>query len=154
MAVFDNPGVSHSERCRHFCSQLLPNSETGGGGQASSLPTRFTVGLGKAALFLHPFHCWARKGSPPTTRFTVGLEERRPGGRLPTYPPWYPGCIYPGICLLPRCYLRSVTSPGRATVLTMDPVCARPDVRIYTFDTGVEKERPLPGGKRAPSPQK
>ena len=34
-------------------------------------------------LSLFPFHCWARKPPPPTTRFTVGQERRAEGHRNP-----------------------------------------------------------------------
>jgi len=60
------------------------------------LITRFTVGL-RIASQDHPFHCWAERRPPCTTRFTVGL------GREGGYPPWYtpgygrrgiPPCIY------------------------------------------------------------
>jgi len=116
--VYTHQGASLTENSGVYTHQGASLTVNDGTYPPGCLPniTRFTVGLGKAPLVPHPFHCWARKdgslpfpfhcwarkGSLPTTRFTVGLRmkafhhpfhcwAKKGTGGIPTYPPWYSG---------------------------------------------------------------
>ena len=90
-----------------------------------SLPpsTRFTVGQEERHPF-HPFHCRARRKAPALHPFHCWARWEPKTGD--TYLPiMVPGRVsHPGIYLSPRCYLRTARSLLPGMVGAMDPVRA------------------------------